>query len=280
MAALAYHNMTLLGKVVWHLCSNSNKLWVQVFEHKYLQGCSFLNAPQRHNASVVWKGILQAWNQLRADFTFRMGAGESSVWYSDWLGHGKIWEQLPFIHILDTTMCLRDLVVHNQWELGRVTTKLLKVMVAWFASVTPKLEPNTVDEWMCDGNEFVKYIVREGYSWLRAQNPPPGIVQNWSWVWKLLILEKVRMFVWLCPYDAIPVNSNRFKCNLVVSKACSRCSSPREDNIHSLRDCPHSHELWGKLGAWSWSNFWTLDLSDWTLFHARSGHSPRFLVGL
>ncbi|KAL6545491.1 hypothetical protein OROGR_009365 [Orobanche gracilis] len=59
-----------------------------------------------------------------------------------------------------------------------------------------------------------------------------------------------------------------------------RCSSPIEDCLHCLRDCPHSKELWLKLGACAWHNFQTLDVQVWVRSHARGVHGLRFLACL
>ncbi|KAL6499590.1 hypothetical protein OROGR_027500 [Orobanche gracilis] len=80
------------------------------------------------------------------------------------------------------------------------------------------------------------------------------------------------MFIWLSMHDAIQVNANGFRRNLVESAACSRCSSPWEDTMHCLRDCPHSKELWLKMGVVSWANFNVLEIKEWICSQALSSN--------
>ncbi|KAL6499591.1 hypothetical protein OROGR_027501 [Orobanche gracilis] len=94
----------------------------------------------------------------------------------------------------------------------------------------------------------------------------------------LTFLPIIRMFIWLSMHDAIQVNANRFRRNLVESAACSRCSSPWEDTMHCLRDCPHSKELWLKMGAVSWANFNVLEIKEWISSQALSSNGVKLLA--
>lgn len=101
---------------------------------------------------------------------FRLGSGDSSIWYKDWFGHGKIGALLPFVNISDTHLYLRDIIQHNQWNLDQLHTLIPVEMVAWFSSVAPNLHPNALDSWVWDESEVGIYSVRDGYSWLRKNN--------------------------------------------------------------------------------------------------------------
>ncbi|XP_057442557.1 uncharacterized protein LOC130734228 [Lotus japonicus] len=277
---MADHNTALLGKAVWNLLQNSNKLWVQTFTHKYLQGHSILSVPARHNASPIWKGIIKARDQLHNGFKYRLGDGKTSMWYTDWTGQGKIVDRLPFVHISDTNICLQDLIHNQNWNFNRIMTMLPEDVENSFTKIVPQLAPDRPDMWTWNCSDAGIYSVREGYQWLQEQKLIQVAGERWNWIWKLKIPEKVRIFTWLCLHDALPVNSNRVKCHLATSAACDRCSAPREDIIHSLRECPHSREIWGRLGVWSWPNFWNLDLVEWIHFHGRISHAIRFLAGI
>jgi hypothetical protein len=65
-----------------------------------------------------------------------------------------------------------------------------------------------------------------------------------NWLWRLKVPAKLQHFLWLCFHNALPINARRHHCNMVASPSCTRCSSPIEDILHCLRDCPHSIEFW------------------------------------
>lgn len=189
----------------------------------------------------------------------------SSVWYRDWTGTGKIAEKLDFVHISDTNLCLRDLVSHSAWSLNRIFTNLPEEVRNYFTTVTSHLDPNSPDVWYWDNSSSGVYTVSDGYAWLYKYHRGEEVVEDWKWIWKLPVPEKVRVFVWLCIHDALPLNNNFVKCNMAASAACSRCSSDVEDILHALRDCPHSRELWNRLGATRWRNFGNQDGKAWIL---------------
>lgn len=104
------------------------------------------------------------------------------------------------------------------------------------------------------------YSVHDEYRWLREMGElEEEHGESWLWIWKMVVPEKLWFFIWLVLHDALPINSNRFRCQLALSPGCFRCSNTLEDVIHCLRDCLHLRERWGRLGAWSWTNFWLAD---------------------
>lgn len=66
-------NTALLGKLVWNLMHNSNKLWVEVLAHKYLGKASILSCAPKQNASSTWRSIQKTAIILKDGFAFRLG---------------------------------------------------------------------------------------------------------------------------------------------------------------------------------------------------------------
>lgn len=146
--------------------------------------------------------------------------------------------------------------------------------------VRPQVMHSEDDTWCWEHGGSGCYSFREGYAWLRVRNQANTHGGDWSWLWKIPIPEKVHVFMWLLMHQALPFNANRFRCHLSASESCSRCSSAREDFIHSRRDCPHCRELWTKMGAWSWNNFAAVELTDWVVSQVRGTNSVKFVVCL
>ena len=76
-----------------------------------------------------------------------------------------------------------------------------------------------------------------------------------NWLWRLKVPLKLQHFLWLCFHNALPINARRHHCNKVVSPSCNCWSSPIEDILHCLRDCPHSREFWLRLNMRRCNNF-------------------------
>lgn len=84
-------NTAMLGKLVWDMQCNSEKLWVQMMTNKYVKGVPFLQTPLRYG-SPTWNSIFKAKEALKEGSHFRVGNGESLFWYSPWTQLGPLCE--------------------------------------------------------------------------------------------------------------------------------------------------------------------------------------------
>nr|KYP56119.1 Putative ribonuclease H protein At1g65750 family [Cajanus cajan] len=98
------------------------------------------------------------------------------------------------------------------------------------------------------------YTVSSGVKFLEsASHLTPDAI--WQKVWKLEVLVKISFLLWQGLHGALPTNLARFRRHLAPSSACARCSRSLESIIHSLRDCPHSHQVWFDFGLASQISF-------------------------
>ena len=75
-------NICLLGKLVWELIQSSDKLWVNLLSNKYVAGHKILQASDSPSSSPTWSSIIKAKNVLKAGYSWRVGSGSSSFWFS------------------------------------------------------------------------------------------------------------------------------------------------------------------------------------------------------
>lgn len=94
-------NIALLGKHVWSMLQEPQKLWVQLLSSKYLKDNHILNVVHSHGTSYTWFSITKAVSWLSAGFKMRLGKGEVSFWYEKWLGENlyAIWFHLLIFKI-------------------------------------------------------------------------------------------------------------------------------------------------------------------------------------
>jgi len=92
---------------------------------------------------------------------------------------------------------------------------------------------------------------------------------------------KLQNFLWLCFYNALPINVRQHHCNMVASPSCTRCSSPIEDILHCLRDCPHSRELWLRLNMGRYNTFFSeFDVKVWLHEMTKCTSAILFITGV
>jgi len=53
-------NLALLGKLVWNMLHNKDKLWVKVLSQKYMGNTSLWMSKKHNKPSIIWRGIQHA----------------------------------------------------------------------------------------------------------------------------------------------------------------------------------------------------------------------------
>jgi hypothetical protein len=108
-------NVALLGKLIWEILQCPNKLWVNLFQDKYLKG-QLPFSVSVSGGSVIWNSVAKPMGMLRDGFTFKIGDGNSSFWYDSWIVKEKLSSQVPFVAIQDTHLRIRDVWVNGKWN--------------------------------------------------------------------------------------------------------------------------------------------------------------------
>ncbi|XP_057418984.1 uncharacterized protein LOC130713213 [Lotus japonicus] len=278
----SFANTSLLGKLVWTLLQDPEKLWARVLSHKYLGSKSILDVVASSSTSSLWKGIPRARDVLKEGFRFKLGNGTTSIWYHNWSGQGSLATRLPFVHITDTSLSLRDVIRDGSWNFSGLYTIIPPDLQQSFHAIVPSLDARLVDCWTWKHDRNGVYTAASAYSWLISEAAQPSVppLVPWKFIWKIEAPEKIRVFVWLLMHDVIQVNNFRFRCHLVSSPACTRCNHHVEDSIHCLRDCRFAREVWSRLDALSWPGFLSGDILSWFLCQARGTHASLFATAI
>jgi hypothetical protein len=276
-------NVSLLGKLVWSMLHHKEKLWVQVLTHKYLDKKSIWIADKKSSASITWRGIMKAVASFAHGYKLRIGAGETSFWYEDWTKLGPLCKLVHFVNISDTELKLHDVCKDGGWDLQILATMMSSDIVQAIQQITPPmiLDTRLNDEWAWQPEQQGKYTCSSGYFWLLQQQRGWDPNCDMRWIWRLKVPAKIQHFIWLCSHNALPTNARRHYCNMAASPGCTRCSSLMEDHLHCLRDCPHSKELWLRLGMGGQRDFFSLtETTTWVKQMACGTLSLLFLAGL
>jgi len=74
-------NISLLGKHIWDILHQPQKLWVQMLRHKYLSNTHIMHTPFKLGSFCIWRAIVKAVEILGQGFICRIGRGHVSIWY-------------------------------------------------------------------------------------------------------------------------------------------------------------------------------------------------------
>lgn len=105
LRSLKQVNIALLGKWLWRLGKENQRLWYKVVEAKYgisRGGCDVLG-PQ-YQFSGMWKEIVSVEDRFKPHIRYRVVSGvRISFWYGIWIRDCSFAEQFP-----DLFRCTRD----------------------------------------------------------------------------------------------------------------------------------------------------------------------------
>ncbi|KAF7842623.1 putative ribonuclease H protein At1g65750 family [Senna tora] len=113
-------NTALLGKAAWSILRKENKLWVRLFEGKYLNGTNLYFYHLNQKDSYVSKGIVKAFRTLESGFISKIGDGEdTNLWLDTWTKDGPLinFIQEEVIPMLDLNTKVSSIIANKQWAL-------------------------------------------------------------------------------------------------------------------------------------------------------------------
>lgn len=165
----------------------------------------------------------------------------------------------------------------NGWKFDCLYTVLPSELKNRVQSTAGPTGVEHVDAWRWNEEPDGHYTSRSAYAWLNHRDNEEGEHQVWMQLLKLRIPGKCKFMIWLALHQSLPVNVHWHACSLATSAACGRCSAPTEDILHCLRDCPHSREVWTRLGYGTFVGFFSQDSWSWILAILRQEDSGRIL---
>lgn len=264
------------------MVQSTNKLWVSLLSNKYTGGHNTLLASANSISSPTWSSIIRAKNILKEGYTWRIGSGSSSFWFSNWSSLGPIGNYVPIIDIHDLHLCVRDVLSAPGNRTQILYTNLPSAVENHINNIHIQFNHNIEDALIWSQNKNGTYSTKSGFNWLLTLRDPAADPTHlpWSWIWRLKVPEKYKFLIWLACQDAVPTLSLLHHRNITPSPTCARCREEDETFLHCVRDCHFSRIIWQRLGFTS-NDFVTAALAyDWIKFGLSGTHSNTFIAGL
>ncbi|EOY24339.1 RNA-directed DNA polymerase (Reverse transcriptase), Polynucleotidyl transferase, Ribonuclease H fold-like protein [Theobroma cacao] len=270
-------NNAFLMKLLWQLVTRPKSLWVSIIRGKYN-----FNMDRRsssiycHGASHTWNALSKLWNVFNNNLRWVLGDGLSIRFWKDiWLEDTPLLEQGHTLNIVTSeNCCVREFLLDTgEWNHEKLATCLHSDLVNKILMFLPPLlsfKPDT-PYWASSASGVC--TVASTYEVLREDYPNYIGQQSrkWAIAWKWDGPQRIRTFLMQCLHGKLLTNLECRRRNMSSSATCALCSVSDESVLHLLRDCPHSKEVWLKLGSrMGYGNFFDLLLSDWLLTNLKN----------
>jgi len=158
---------------------------------------------------------------LKDGFKFKIGNGETSLWYYSWVEKVPLFNRVLYVHYQDLYFRIKDIVDANSWNLGSLYTILDSDTKQKISSLKPLLVGDMPDVWVWESVIFGTYTIKDVYKWLLDPSRLHLYHISWSWIWRFKVPPNVHFFLWeLCH------NSNSCLCVFQEEEYdCLRCVS-------------------------------------------------------
>jgi len=251
-------NTCLLGKLIWDLYHNNNKLWVSIFSATYLSHTNLLNAATRSSSSPTWFSIIRAKNVLFKGYSWRPGSGSSSFWFSSWSDLDPLGSFVPIIDIHDLQLTVKDVTSNDQWSL--MLSSLPQAVSDFINNTNYRFNDTIDDNFIWPHNKNGVYSTKSGYQWLLSLNETIIETHSWSWIWRQRIPEKFKFFIWLMCHNSIPTLSLLHHRKITPSATCPHCGDFEETIFHCIWDFSFSNNIWQHI-RFTENSFYFLPMS-------------------
>ncbi|KAL4320643.1 hypothetical protein AHAS_Ahas14G0031000 [Arachis hypogaea] len=117
--------------------------------------------------------------------------------------------------------------------------------------------------WFWTNSNTLTYSTKSGYEWLLKKKFGWNDNENWFWLWRLRIPEKIKCLLWLCLNNGVSTASYRFQRGISTSDFCQRCYLALEDINHCFRTCQKARQIWISLNLGMTAEDSSLDFVSW-----------------
>ncbi|KAL0011900.1 hypothetical protein SO802_007008 [Lithocarpus litseifolius] len=242
-------NLALLAKLNWRLYQEKDALWTQVILKKYCSPSRVrARDPDALPSSPNWKAIKVGFPIFSSGICWCVGTGaRTKVWLDRWLKGESLREiiQGP-LSLRDNSLTMEELRDVGGWKWDLISFDLPD-------SIKNKIKALPLQEFGHREDSIMWKYTRDGdFSTnsaylLSSENESTGVPFMGKWIWKIDILPKIIMFLWLCFHNSVPVKSILATRGINCDGKCPICRSHDESIVHLLRDCKLVHNYWRSI---------------------------------
>ncbi|KAL4361211.1 hypothetical protein GQ457_04G014700 [Hibiscus cannabinus] len=255
---LAKFNIALLAKQGWWIVTHPSSLLARVLKARYFPRTDFLSAQLGSSPSYTWRSIYSARGLLDKGLCWRIGTRlDVSVWNDVWLpgpGNGRIEG-----HTIDIRYTkVSDLIdpIRNEWNTMILSSLFESSLVDRILCISlARSKPPDSLVWRCEGSG--QYSPKSGYRLLIDEELQPlsgntndqNILYSafFKALWQLHVPSKCKIFLWRLFHNYVPLFDNLQQRRINVRNICPFCAEAAESNVHFVRECSFTRNLFDLL---------------------------------
>jgi hypothetical protein len=209
-------NMAMLARQGWRMLTNPESLCARVLKAKYFPNTSILEAKPIGGISYAWRSILKGIKLMKEGLIWRIGNGELvNIWSDAWLPReGSRQPVTPRGQCLLTKVAELINPQTGQWD-ENLVWEMFWEMDASVILATP-VRDDFEDIPACYFDVKGLFTVKSAYR-IYVNIRDAGVSSSsgreeektqWSKIWEMPCLPKIKQFVWRLAHNSLPVMTN------------------------------------------------------------------------
>ena len=188
-----------------------------------------------------------------------MGDGTKiNVWLDNWCANEPLATLLAIQDIsqLDISLKVSHFISsEKEWDLFKLKELVADAQLQLILA-TP-ICSSAIPDSICWGLFETGDFTTKSATWAAHElNPINAPSWEFSWIWHIDIMPKLKMFLWQLCHASLPTRGTLLKRELQINPLCPLCRDDIEDMEHLFLRCPIVHEVWQLAHAHNRVSLW------------------------
>lgn len=225
------------------MIQNPSSLATKVLKARYFKETDFLNALISLNPSYIRRSIIWETQVILKGYRWKIGNGENiSVFRGNWITRPSTFKLISTPNLSSDATIVVLIDNENKWKADLIQKMFSKEDTEAILSI-PLPRRKEKDQMIWHYDKKGKYSIKTSYQVaLNMKFPDPlgcssSNNSNWSIIWKLTLLEKIKISIWKVTKNLLPTIENLCKRGIVHEAHYKRCGNKVENILHMLVAC-------------------------------------------
>ncbi|GKV19211.1 hypothetical protein SLEP1_g29500 [Rubroshorea leprosula] len=256
-------NQAAMAKLHWRMITEVQKPWAKAFISKYKIDPPYHNFSQ--SSSPICKDISKGKDIVEKGISWVPRDGSKiNFWQDRWILKESLCSVFygPFRpHDLDINV--KDLLFPDgKWNFDAVAYPLPQDIIQKIVAIAFQRHSAEQDSFRWNSLANGKFSMKSTY--FMAKNIQWTQMEDWSWIWNVCTIPKIKYFLWLVMHGRILTFDTLAQWGVVSDNRCPRCRNGPETLTHIFRECQHAAIFWNSIIPQSISTYnQNLDFKSW-----------------
>ena len=213
-------NKALVAKMTWEVASNADKMWVRVFNKKYVRSKIFMRMSVAKVASWSCQSIFGGRKVIKKGLCHRIGNGLNTwIWEDPWIPNEPSLIPQARSGVTREAYLVADLIDQDsrQWDRGLLSDLFEPATINRILSIHLSQQSVNDQVFWCL-NPSSEFSVKSAHNAFRTPSSISHPVlqgMDWKVLWKMKIHARLKNLLWKLAWEILPtasiLNSKVFK---------------------------------------------------------------------